>query len=119
MQKRLFGLLASVVMIVTACGGTTTSNPPASAGGSQAPGASAESAAPASADLRFAIGGEPTYFSNSANDDNTAYVYTLIYDAVLGINNKGELYPTLAAAMPSASADGKTVTVKLRNDVKW
>ena len=120
MQKRLFGLLTSVVMIVTACGGTTTTNPPASAGGSQAPGASgASAAAPASADLRFAIGGEPTYFSNSANDDNTAYVYTLIYDAVLGLNNKGELYPTLASEMPTASADGKTVTVKLRNDVKW
>src|SRR6185369_8030058 len=81
--------------------------------------APAESTAAESLPLRFSIGGEPTYFSNSADDDNTAYVYTLIYDALLGINNKGELYPVLASAMPTASADGLTVTVPLRTDVKW
>jgi hypothetical protein len=36
MQKRLFGILASVVMIVAACGGATTSTAPSTA--STAPG---------------------------------------------------------------------------------
>src|SRR5258706_2480100 len=116
MRNRLFVLLAATVFVASACTGTASSAAPTAAPG--------ESAAPASAaaeslPLRFSIGGEPTYFSNSADDDNTAYVYTLLYDALLGVNNKGELYPVLASAMPTASADGLTVTVPLRDDVKW
>ena len=117
MRNRLFVLLAATVFVASACTGTASSTAPSAAPGESA--APAESTAAESLPLRFSIGGEPTYFSNSADDDNTAYVYTLLYDALLGVNNKGELYPVLASAMPTASADGITVTVPLRTDVKW
>jgi peptide/nickel transport system substrate-binding protein len=42
MQKRLWGLLASVVMVVTACGGTTSSATPAATQGASAPPPSVE-----------------------------------------------------------------------------
>ena len=117
MRNRFFVLLAATVFVASACTGTASSAAPTTAPGESA--APAESTAVESLPLRFSIGGEPTYFSNSADDDNTAYVYTLLYDALLGINNKGELFPVLAKEMPTASADGLTVTVKLRDDVKW
>ncbi len=106
--------LFSGALVLGACG--TTGTTPSPSGGASGP---TGSSPVQSADLRFAIGGEPTYFSNSADDDNTAYVYTLLYNALLTLNNKGEAIPDLAASPPTASADGLTVTVKLRDDVKW
>ena len=49
MQKRLFGILASIAVIVAACGGATTSSAPTAPAASTAPGQSAapvESTAP-------------------------------------------------------------------------
>lgn len=121
MQKRLFGLLASAVMIITACGGSTPSStasgaPPASTD----PGASAPaSGAAGSADFRFALDGEPTYFSPSANDLPSAWINALLYTGLYRIDNKGAVVPDIAAGDPEASPDGLTVTVKMRDDAKW
>jgi ABC-type transport system substrate-binding protein len=117
MRNRFFVLLAVTVFVASACTGTASSAAPTTAPGeSAAPG---ESTAAESLPLRFSIGGEPTYFSPAYDDDNTGYVVPLIYDAVLSINNKGEVIPALASEMPTASEDGITVTIKLRDDVKW
>src|SRR5258707_15588203 len=75
MRNRLFVLLAATVFVASACTGTASSAAPTTAPGETT--APAGSTAPESLPLRFSIGGEPTYFSNSADDHNTAYVYTL------------------------------------------
>jgi peptide/nickel transport system substrate-binding protein len=50
--------------------------------------------------------------------------YTLVLDSFVKINEKGELMPFLASAVPSRenggiSADGLTYTFKLRKEAKW
>ena len=82
MQKRLFGILASVAVILAACGGATSSSaPPASAaapGGSEAPAASAASAAPSTGDLaddqtlRIDLGQEPPTLDPNKAQDNAS-----------------------------------------------
>ena len=123
MRKRLLSLAAAAVVLAAACGSTQSSNPPASSapGASGAPSAAASaSAAPAgSADFRFSLNGEPTYFSPSSNDLPTAWIDGLLYTAAYRVNNKGEVIPDLATAMPEVSADGLTLTFKVRDDAKW
>ncbi len=121
MQKRLFGLLASAVIIITACGGTTPSSTASGApAGSTDPGASAPaSGATGSADFRFALDGEPTYFSPSSNDLPSAWINALLYTGLYRIDNTGTVVPDIAASDPVASEDGLTVTVTMREDAKF
>ena len=119
--RRAMGLLAVISIVASACG-----TPAPSQGVSAAPsatpaaGASADGAsAGASADFRFAIDGEPTYFSPSSNDLPTSWVNRLIYTGLYRVNNKGDVVPDLAAAMPAVGADGMTLTIKMRTDATW
>ena len=129
MQKRFFGILASIAVIVAACGGATTSSaPPASSapGGSAAPPASeAPSSSPAAnlaADqtLTVTLGNEDPH----SLDPTQASTSTDI--GVLHSLNRGLIYfdkdqnpvPSLAEAMPEISADALTYTFKLR-DAKY
>jgi len=110
--RRTMGLLAAVAIFASACG-----TPAPSQGVSATP--SASPAGGASADFRFAIDGEPTYFSPSSSDPPTAWVNRLIYTGLYRVNNKGDVVPDLATAMPAVSADGMTFTIKMRTDAKW
>ena len=129
MQKRFFGILASIAVIVAACGGATTSSAPPAAsapGGSAAPPASeAPSASPAAnlaADqtLTVTLGNEDPH----SLDPTQASTSTDI--GVLHSLNRGLIYfdkdqnpvPSLAEAMPEISADALTYTFKLR-DAKY
>lgn len=46
-------------------------------------------------------------------------VMSLIYDQLIGINDKFELIPRLAADLPEISEDGLTITYKLTEGLKW
>lgn len=121
MQKRLLGLLASAAIVFAACGGSA-SNPPATVGpaASGATG-SAGASAPAvtSANFAFALDGEPTYFSLAYTDLPTSWVVGLIYTGMYRANNKLDVVPDMATALPTVSADGLTWTIKLKNGITW
>src|SRR5665811_1417286 len=80
---------------------------------------SADAAAAASADLKFAMDAEPTYFSLAYTDLPTAYINGLIYSGMYRVNNKLEVIPDMATALPVVSADGLTWTVTLKPGIKW
>jgi ABC-type transport system substrate-binding protein len=115
--RRAMGLLAAVAIFASACGIAASPTPAPSQDVSAAP--SATSAEATSADFRFAIDGEPTYFSPSSNDQPTSWVNRLIYTGLYRVNNKGDVVPDLATAMPAVSADGMTLTIKMRTDATW
>jgi ABC-type transport system substrate-binding protein len=115
--RRAMGLFATAAIFVAACGSAGSPSPSAapSGGASQPP----ASAAPSSADFRFAVDGEPTYFSPASNDLPSANVNAFIYTGLFRVNNKGDVVPDIATAMPEVSADGLTFNIKMRPDVKW
>ena len=123
MHRRLLGLVAAGMLVVTACGSSSSSGSPAASaepGATAAPAASAEaSAAAGSADFRFAVDGEPTYFSPASNDLPSSWINALLYTGMYRINNEGAVVPDLAVGDPVASADGLTLTLKVRDDATW
>jgi ABC-type transport system substrate-binding protein len=117
--RRARGLLAAVAIVASACG-TNASPTPAPSASAEASGApSATPAGTTSADFRFAVDGEPTYFSPSSSDVPTSWANRLIYTGLYRIDNKGDLVPDLAAAMPEIGADGLTITIRMRTDARW
>ena len=128
MQKRLFGILASVAVIVAACGGATSSSaPPASAapGGSEAPAASSTPVASAAnlADqqiLHIDLGQEPpTLDPNKAQDSTSIAVLHALHRPLVFFDKDLKVVPALAAAMPEVSADAKTLTFTLKDGLKY
>ena len=126
MQKRLFGILASIAVIAAACGGaTTTSAPPA---GSTAPGAStpAESPAPSVADLatdqilKIDLGTEPaTLDPNKAQSSDAIAVLSALQRGLVYFDKDLKVVPELAEALPVISADAKTLTFTLKDGIKY
>ena len=47
------------------------------------------------------------------------FVLRLLYDPLLDYNEKDEMIPVLAAALPEVSADHLRITVRLRDDIHW
>jgi oligopeptide transport system substrate-binding protein len=133
MQKRLFGILASVAVIVAACGGATSSSaPPASApggsaapGGSEAPAASSTPVASAAnlADqqiLHIDLGQEPpTLDPNKAQDSTSIAVLHGLNRGLVYFDKDLKIVPALAAAMPEVSSDAKTMTFTLKDGLKY
>jgi peptide/nickel transport system substrate-binding protein len=149
MQKRLLGLLAVVVMIITACGGTTSSAEPAASEAASAPPASAApSATPTPEDpeaLLFDYTYEPTEGTPGGSVivgdwqavanlntyyDNAFTTTQVLASTMLGLwesSSSGHWKPDLAAKMPRFSdesvrqaADGSfEVDIELRPGLKW
>src|SRR5690348_8770744 len=125
MQKRLFGILASVAVIVAACGGATSSSaPPAS----QAPGESAAAATPAASTSNLAdqqvlhidLGQEPpTLDPNKAQDSTSIAVLHALHRGLVFFDKDLKIVPELAAALPTVSADAKTLTFTLKDGIKY
>jgi len=128
MQKRLFGILASIAVIAAACGGATTSSaPPASSapGQSAAPGASAAPSQggtlAADQTLRLYLGATDPRSLNPQAASGSDEI------AVLGGLQRGLLYyekdlslrPELAEALPEITDGGKTLTFKLKDGIKY
>jgi ABC-type transport system substrate-binding protein len=115
--RRAIGLLAAVAIFASACDTADSPTPAPSQGASAALSTTPGDAT--SADFRFAIDGEPTYFSPSSNDAPTSWVNRFIYTGLYRVNNKGDVVPDLATAMPEISANGMTFTIKMRTDARW
>ncbi|HEY8167683.1 MAG TPA: ABC transporter substrate-binding protein [Candidatus Limnocylindrales bacterium] len=115
--RRGLALAASLAFVISACSPGASQTPAASEGGeSAAPSASAEAA---SDNFKFAVDGEPTYFSLAYTDLPTSWIVGLLYNGLYRINDALEVVPDIAAEAPVQSADGLTWTVKLRDDIKW
>lgn len=120
LKRRSLGLLGALVLVVSACGGSATPSPSAAASAEASAGASAApSAAATSADFKFAVDGEPTYFSYAYTDLPTSWIVGLLYSGLYAPNNKLEILPYIADGLPTTSADGLTWTVKLKQGVKF
>ena len=128
MQKRLLGILASIAVIAAACGGATTS-PSAAPPASAAPGQSAAPAAtpaPSVSDLadeqilHIDLGQEPpTLDPNKAQDSTSIAVLHALHRGLVYFDKDLKIVPALAAALPEVSADSKTLTFTLKDDLKY
>jgi oligopeptide transport system substrate-binding protein len=124
MQKRLFGILASIAVIAAACGGATTSSaPPASAPGASTP---AATPAPSVADLaeeqilKIDLGQEPpTLDPNMAQDSTSIAVLHALQRGLVFFDKDLKVVPELATALPEISADAKTLTFTLKEGIKY
>src|SRR3990172_7145898 len=99
--------------------------------GACAPAASGPGGAPATGDLdpnqelRANLGGDPPSLDPNASAwDASIAVVSLVFRGLLKFKQDLTLEPAVAKEVPSLanggiSADGKTYTLKLRNDTKW
>lgn len=70
--------------------------------------------------LRIAVVNDPRSLNPIFYDDTlSGAVCDLLFDALLARDEKNELYPKLAAAMPTVSADGLEITFELNKGYKW
>ena len=91
LRRRSLGLLGALAIGVAACGGSASPTP---APATPAPGETPAPSAPAaSADFKFALDGEPTYFSYAYTDLPTSWIVGLLYNGLYDINNKLEIVP--------------------------
>jgi oligopeptide transport system substrate-binding protein len=133
MHKRLFGILASVAVIVAACGGATTSPSASTApvtsaapGASTAPGTSAEpsqgAGGPLAADqtlrLYWAATDPRSLRPQQASGSDEIAIIGGTQRGLLYLDKDLNVVPSLAEALPEVSADGLTYTFKLR-DAKY
>jgi peptide/nickel transport system substrate-binding protein len=103
----------AVVLAAAGCSSITsgTSTPSASADNRQAK---------QGGTLRVALSAEPDKLDPTlARTLVGRTVFNAICEKLYDVNPKLELVPQLAAALPEFSADGKTVTIKLRTGVKF
>jgi oligopeptide transport system substrate-binding protein len=121
MQKRLFGILASLAIVAAACGGATTSPEPAVTA-SPAPGATAApTAAPPESNLadeqiyRIDISGEPpTLDPTMAQDSQSLAVLRGLHRPLVYIDKDLKVVPALAESWV-ISPDAQTFTFTLRD----
>jgi oligopeptide transport system substrate-binding protein len=126
MQKQLFGILASVAIVVAACGGaSTTSAPPASTEpGASAPAESASAPAASESNLAAdqilnvtAQGEPPTLDPNKAQDSNSITILRALTRGLVYFDKDLKIVPGLATSW-DISADAKMITFHLR-DAKY
>jgi oligopeptide transport system substrate-binding protein len=126
MQKRLFGILATVAIIAAACGGATASSaPPASTEpGASAPAESASAPAASESNLAeeqilhmSALDEPPTLDPNKAQDSDSIAVLHGITRGLVGLDHDLNVVDELAASH-EVSADAQTLTFHLR-DAKY
>lgn len=75
--------------------------------------------------ITFALYQEPELLNPFIATQTASFeVLQFAVEGLLGVNESGEYYPVLARAVPSrqnggVSADGKTITYQLKDDLKW
>ena len=127
MQKRLFGILASIAVIAAACGGATTSSTaPSTAPAASGSAAPVESAAPSTADLatdqilKIDLGTEPaTLDPNKAQSSDAIAVLSALQRGLVYFDKDLKVVPELAKDLPVVSADAKTLTFTLKDGIKY
>lgn len=106
----LVALLLVATMALTACGGKKAAPTP------QSP---AQPASKFGGTLKIGTLTDPdTLNVLVSNSITTSWILDLIYPTLLTFNEKGEKVPYLAKEWKT-SPDGKSVTYKLRDDMKW
>ncbi|MFL6142305.1 MAG: ABC transporter substrate-binding protein [Labedaea sp.] len=89
-------------------------------GGSQPPSGTDNRPVKAGGTLRVALDAEPDKLDPTLSRTLVGReVFQEICETLYDVNDKLELIPKLAAAMPDVSQDGKTVTVKVRTGLKF
>jgi peptide/nickel transport system substrate-binding protein len=98
------GLLIAVALTATAC------STPSDVGGGSGGGGT----------IVVALASDPgTLDPTLANTFDARVVFTSFCEKLYDADNKLDIVPQLAAELPKTSADGKTVTIKLRTGVKF
>ncbi|MEO3872306.1 ABC transporter substrate-binding protein [Nonomuraea sp. B12E4] len=118
-SPRLVAALAALPLALAACGGGGTSSTPA------APPSIADASADnrpvkAGGTLNVALNADPDALDpSSATTLVGREVFASMCEKLYDIDSKAALIPQLASALPEVSGDGKEVTIKLREGVKF
>jgi peptide/nickel transport system substrate-binding protein len=113
---RLLTTAAAGLLVLTGCGSVGSSP---SQGGTTSNGVDSR-AVKSGGTLRVALDGEPDKLDPTlARTLVGRVVFNAICEKLYDVNDKLELVPQLAAAMPVVSSDGLTVTVKIRTGLKF
>jgi peptide/nickel transport system substrate-binding protein len=109
-----WALLVSGALLLAACGPVGDNN--SSGGSSNAPTGALRNGGT----LTVALADDPDQLDPTlARTLVGRMVFTSICEKLYDINNNLQVVPQLAASMPTISPDGKTVTIKLRQGVKF
>src|SRR5213080_4864352 len=111
MLKRSLAAVALILAtVIAACAPTTSSGPSPTSGNQPKKGGT----------LILARAGEVTNLDpHKVPAFTSARVFELVYSYLMRLDENLGVQPDLAASMPTTSADGKTVTVKIRSGVKF
>lgn len=69
--------------------------------------------------LTEAVPSDPVTLNSVLDNGLSSLAFQNMFDALLGIDAKGNLYPLMTKAMPAVSSDNLAYTFNLRNDIKW
>jgi ABC-type transport system substrate-binding protein len=122
--RRLVALLATAVLVGAACtpaASTAPSGPgasgPASTGSTEP---TATAGIPSGGTLSIGANGEIQWLDPALGYDTVSWpAERLIFESLLDYDSSSKLTPLLAAAMPTASADGKSYTFTLHDNVNF
>ncbi len=107
-------LVIAFSMLLTACSGNNNKPEPTNNSGNNA---GEETTAPQ--EFRFTLASEPPSLDPALmTDAQSSIVAAGLYEGLTRLNTKGEPENAIAKEL-TASEDGKTYTIKLRDDVKW
>ena len=122
MQKRLFGLVAAVGLILAACdgGGGTDESPAASPGGpGESPAATGDAGEGRADSIVMVVDGQITNLSNAAADVPTAEAIGFIYNGLYQYNAEIQPVPDLTDGPCETSEDGLEWTCTLREGLTF
>nr|WP_306813084.1 peptide ABC transporter substrate-binding protein [Paenibacillus soyae] len=104
-------------MLLAACTGNNNKQDPANNAGNE--GTNATDAPKEPQEFRFTLASEPPSLDPALmTDAQSSIVAAGLYEGLTRLNTKGEPENALAESI-TASEDGKTYTIKLRQDAKW
>lgn len=117
-MKRFF-IFCLVLMLVASIllSGCSPQNTPKASGNESV---KTEESVPQGGTIRYAVWSSPkgVFLPALSNDSYNFFVIELVYEGLMKFNSKKELEPCLAKSY-EISTDNKTITFKLRDDVKW
>ena len=115
LRRRSLGLLGALAIGVAACGGSASPTPaPSTPAGSprsrRGPDGAPTRPRATSADFKFALDGEPTYFSYAYTDLPTSWIVSLLYDGLYVHQQQAGRGPRPRRRHADTSGDGLTWT---------
>lgn len=107
-------VIAAMVMLLSACGGNSSTKTESTKEDTVADGKKSSKVL----NLMEAseIGSMDTIFTQ---DEPSINAQSNVFEGLYQLDEKDALIPAVAKEMPEISADGKTYTIKLREDAKW